>query len=62
MNGGARGSRQPQTDYEHHWLINPDTGEIAFWTASVLYGASALLLALLFRGWSCFDARFGNHD
>jgi len=21
------------TDYEHHWLINPDTGEIAFWTA-----------------------------
>jgi hypothetical protein len=19
-----------QTDYEHHWLINPDTGEIAF--------------------------------
>jgi hypothetical protein len=22
-----------QDDYEHHWLINPDTGEIAFWTA-----------------------------
>jgi Uncharacterised protein family (UPF0158) len=22
-----------QTDYEHPWLINPDTGEIAFWTA-----------------------------
>jgi hypothetical protein len=22
-----------QTDYEHHQLINPDTGEIAFWTA-----------------------------
>lgn len=22
-----------QTDYEHHWLINPDTGEISFWTA-----------------------------
>ncbi len=22
-----------QTDYEHHWLINPDTGEIAFWMA-----------------------------
>jgi hypothetical protein len=22
-----------QTDYEHHWLINPETGEIAFWTA-----------------------------
>ena len=21
-----------QTDYEHHWLIDPDTGEIAFWT------------------------------
>jgi len=20
-------------DYEHHWLINPETGEIAFWTA-----------------------------
>jgi hypothetical protein len=22
-----------QTEYEHHWLIDPDTGEIAFWTA-----------------------------
>jgi len=22
-----------QTDYEHHWLINPETGEIVFWTA-----------------------------
>ena len=22
-----------QTDYEHHWLINPNTGEIVFWTA-----------------------------
>jgi hypothetical protein len=22
-----------QTDYEHHWLINPDTGEVVFWTA-----------------------------
>jgi hypothetical protein len=22
-----------QTDYEHHWLINPRTGEIVFWTA-----------------------------
>jgi Uncharacterised protein family (UPF0158) len=22
-----------QTDYEHRWLIDPDTGEIAFWTA-----------------------------
>lgn len=22
-----------QTDYEHHWLINPDTGEIAYWTS-----------------------------
>jgi hypothetical protein len=22
-----------QNDYEHHWLINPDTGEISFWTA-----------------------------
>jgi hypothetical protein len=22
-----------QTAYEHHWLINPDTGEITFWTA-----------------------------
>jgi uncharacterized protein UPF0158 len=22
-----------QTDYEHRWLINPETGEIAFWTA-----------------------------
>jgi hypothetical protein len=21
-----------QTDYEHHWLISPDTGEIALWT------------------------------
>ena len=22
-----------QDDYEHRWLINPDTGEITFWTA-----------------------------
>ncbi len=22
-----------QTDCEHRWLINPETGEIAFWTA-----------------------------
>jgi hypothetical protein len=22
-----------QTDYEHRWLIDPHTGEIAFWTA-----------------------------
>ncbi len=22
-----------QTDYEHRWLINPQTGQIAFWTA-----------------------------
>ncbi len=22
-----------QTDYEHHWLIHPNTGEIAVWTA-----------------------------
>jgi hypothetical protein len=22
-----------QHDYEHHWLINPDTGQIALWTA-----------------------------
>jgi Uncharacterised protein family (UPF0158) len=22
-----------QTDYEHRWLINPESGEIAFWTA-----------------------------
>ena len=22
-----------QTDYEHHWLIDPRTGEIAFWTS-----------------------------
>jgi uncharacterized protein UPF0158 len=24
-----------QTDYEHWWLINPETGEIAFWTADM---------------------------
>ena len=22
-----------QTDYEHQWLINPETGEIVFWSA-----------------------------
>jgi hypothetical protein len=22
-----------QTDYEHRWLINPQTGEVVFWTA-----------------------------
>jgi hypothetical protein len=21
-----------QTDYEHHWLINPRTGQVVFWT------------------------------
>jgi hypothetical protein len=21
-----------QTDYEHRWLINPDTGQVVFWT------------------------------
>jgi hypothetical protein len=24
-----------QTDYEHRWLINPQTGEIVFWTADI---------------------------
>ncbi len=23
-----------QAGYEHRWLIDPDTGEIAFWTAN----------------------------
>jgi hypothetical protein len=23
------------TDYEHRWLINPDTGEIVFWTSEL---------------------------
>jgi hypothetical protein len=27
------GALADQTGYEHHWLINPGTGEIAFWTA-----------------------------
>ena len=22
-----------ETDYEHRWLISPETGEIAYWTA-----------------------------
>lgn len=22
-----------QTDYEHRWLINPETGEVAYWTS-----------------------------
>ena len=22
-----------QTDYDHRWLINPQTGEIVFWTS-----------------------------
>lgn len=22
-----------QTDYEHRWLIDPRTGEVAFWTS-----------------------------
>jgi hypothetical protein len=26
-----------QTDYEHRWLINPQTGEVAFWTADSAY-------------------------
>jgi hypothetical protein len=24
-----------QTDYEHRWLINPDTGEVVFWTSDL---------------------------
>jgi hypothetical protein len=24
-----------QTDYEHWWLINPQTGEIVFWAADI---------------------------
>jgi hypothetical protein len=24
---------QDQTDYEHRWLIDPQTGEVAFWTS-----------------------------
>jgi hypothetical protein len=27
------GALADQTDYEHHWLINPDIGQIALWTA-----------------------------
>ena len=23
---------EDQTDYEHRWLINPQTGEVVFWT------------------------------
>jgi hypothetical protein len=22
-----------RTDYEHRWLINPETGEVAYWTS-----------------------------
>jgi hypothetical protein len=28
-----------QTGCEHHWLINPDTGEVAFWTSDTGKGA-----------------------
>jgi hypothetical protein len=24
-----------QTDYDHRWLINPQTGEIVFWTSDI---------------------------
>jgi Uncharacterised protein family (UPF0158) len=24
-----------QTDYEHRWLVNPSTGEVAFWTSDL---------------------------
>ena len=24
---------EDQTNYEHQWLINPQTGEIVFWTS-----------------------------
>jgi hypothetical protein len=27
------GALADQDDFEHHWLIDPDTGEIAFWRA-----------------------------
>ena len=26
-----------QADYEHHWLIHPETGEIAVWTSDTGY-------------------------
>jgi hypothetical protein len=27
-----------QTDYDHRWMINPQTGEIVFWTADTGIG------------------------
>jgi len=27
------GALADQTDYEHRWLINPQTGEVVFWTS-----------------------------
>ena len=36
-----------QTDYEHHWLINPFTGEIAFWTADIQLGGIYWLLGCM---------------
>jgi len=29
---GIATALEDQTDYEHHWLINPLTGEIGYWT------------------------------
>jgi len=30
------GALADQTGYEHRWLINPQTGEIVFWTADTV--------------------------
>ncbi len=30
---GIASALADQTDYEHRWLINPETGEVVFWTS-----------------------------
>ena len=37
------GALADQTDYEHRWLINPQTGEIVFWTADTGIGGQTLV-------------------
>jgi hypothetical protein len=39
-----------QTDYEHRWLISPQTGEIVFWTADT---ASTARHQSTSMNWTC---------
>ncbi len=50
-----------RTDYEHRWLINQQTGEIAFWTADTgIDGQAPVDLDEL--DLVCIDPHYARHD